>query len=147
MKKDINSAAIKLQCNREGTEADCVLSSLGVNRYEQSEVERQIMKNEGWLRDEQEKGHNKVSFITKDYSPHKVTNDIEKAEEPVVYGDSVEGFVTTKKYKVIEAAKELKEQMNTDHLDFLKTEAEELSKGTRSQRIDKTWKSSSRIAR
>ena len=83
-----------------------IFRSLGVSAFEKSEMEHQVILAEGWEttivnESDNETSNKHVNEITHDGANRESINS-----ESVVYGDSAEGFVTTKKYKVVELAKE-----------------------------------------
>ena len=94
--------------NEKGAEDDSLLGSLGVHRYEKSEIERHIMENEGWFEDN-DKVNEDADLSNKPTPDNPSALGVVKKgdnDSSVVYGDSVEGFVTTNKYKVVETSKQ-----------------------------------------
>lgn len=98
----VNSTA-----NKKNTD-NKLISSLGVAQFERSEIEKKIMEEEGWL-EKNDKPNESSNNLPRDDNDKESSlpnsKNAEKSSNSVVYGDSVEGFVTSKKYKVIEASK------------------------------------------
>ena len=89
--------------NQQNADAASVLIRLGVGLMNQSELENKIMINEGWVDDQvsTSKGGNRNMVQQETPEDSSASQDAN-----IVYGDSVEGFVTTKKYDVISANNE-----------------------------------------
>ena len=98
----VNSTA-----NKKNTD-NKLISSLGVAQFERSEIKKKIMEEEGWLEKNDRTNENSNNLPRDDNDKEfslPNSKNAEKSSNSVVYGDSVEGFVTSKKYKVIEASK------------------------------------------
>ena len=90
-------------CNNTDDE---LIDSLGVAQFERSEIEHKIMEEQGWLEEDNSSQVNNPSVDNKGETNLPASSNTEKATNSVVYGDSVEGFVASRKYQVIEASKE-----------------------------------------
>ena len=85
---------------------DELIDSLGVAQFERSEIEHKIMEEQGWLEKDTSSQGNNPSIDNKGETNLPASSNTEKTTNSVVYGDSVEGFVASRKYQVIEASKE-----------------------------------------
>ena len=84
-----------------------VLDQLGVKVVPQSKLEKEVMKEQGWQRDDDKDA---------------------KAKNDVIYGDSAPGFVRSKKYDVVEAvtgSDTIPDEVFASAIEKLETDAEE----------------------